>query len=135
MNGDIAETVGWPRFADTVAGVWASLPAAERERAVVFTGNYGEAGAIDRFGPERGLPRAYSGHNGYAYWDVPPDSATTAVVIGVPEPTRFFGRCERAATVDNGVGVDNEEQGRTVWVCRDPVRPWSALWPQLRHLS
>jgi hypothetical protein len=37
--------------------------------------------------------------------------------------------------MDNGVGVDNEEQGSTVWVCRDPQGGWAAQWPSLRHLS
>ena len=49
-----------------------SLPPAQRATAVVFTGNYGEAGAIDRYGPALGLPRAHSAHNAYARFGVPP---------------------------------------------------------------
>jgi len=45
--------LGWPRFADTVARVVSELPPRERERAVVFTGNYGEAGALRRYEPDR----------------------------------------------------------------------------------
>jgi len=35
--------------------------------------------------------------------------------------------------VDNGEGVDNEEQNAPIALCSGPARPWSALWPGLRH--
>ena len=56
INEDAIETVGWPALAATVASVWNRLPPAERADAVVFTGNYGEAGAIARYGPALGDP-------------------------------------------------------------------------------
>ena len=79
LNPDLGETVGWPRFADTVARVRAGLPDA---RVAVLTRNYGEAGAVDRYLPA--LRPAYSGHN--AYWDLgpPPDEATAVIVVGYP---------------------------------------------------
>ena len=46
-----------------------------------------------------------------------------------------FGSVEAAATIDNGVGLDNEEQGRTVWLCRDQIAPWPQIWPSFRHLG
>ena len=54
INYDAGETVGWPAFAATVADVYATLPPAERARAVVVTQNYGQAGAIDRYGSGAG---------------------------------------------------------------------------------
>ena len=135
VNEDAAETVGWPALVRTVADVYASLPAADRESAVVFTGNYGEAGAIDRFGAAYGLPRAYSGHNAYARFSQPPDAAAPVVVIGYRDPSGVFAGCRPAAVVDNGVDLENEEQGGTIFVCARPRRPWSELWPSLRHLD
>jgi len=55
-NPDVAETIGWPRVAKAVARVRDDLP--DGERAVIFTRNYGQAGAIDRYGPALGLPTA-----------------------------------------------------------------------------
>lgn len=137
INYDAGETVGWPAFARTVAGVHAGLPAAERENAIVVTRNYGEAGAIDRFGPDLGLPRAYSGHNSYAEWGPPPETATTSIVVGYDrvQLEQWFGSVEEAARIDNGVGLDNDEQGTSVWVCRDRVAPWAELWPELARLG
>lgn len=136
-NYDAGETVGWPELARTVSRVYGDLPAAERERTIVLTRNYGQAGAVDRYGPALGLPAAYSGHNSYADWGQPPPSADTAVVVGYERDDldRWFDRCDSAATVDNGVGVDNDEQGNTVWVCRNPVASWDELWPDVRHLG
>lgn len=42
---------------------------------------------------------------------------------------------ELAERVDNGVGLDNDEQGTPVWVCRDRRAPWAQLWSQMRHLG
>jgi 4-amino-4-deoxy-L-arabinose transferase-like glycosyltransferase len=138
VNEDAIETIGWPRLVATVARVWRGLPPEERTHAVVFTGNYGEAGAVDRFGPALGLPRAYSGHNSFARWGIPPGRAGPVIVLGWERRAYlqgFFTRCVRSARIDNGVEVDNEEQGGPVWTCRAPARPWAELWPELRHLS
>jgi hypothetical protein len=135
INPDQGETVGWPRFIDTVSGAWQSIPAGQRANTVIFTENYGEAGAIDLLGKSHGLPRAYSGHNGFSEWGQPAASATSALVIGYDGPSdaapSFVG-CTTLARVDNGVGLDNDEQGLPVMLCQ-PSAPWKALWPQLRH--
>jgi hypothetical protein len=59
INEDAIETIGWPELVRSVARVYQGLPASQRETAVIFTENYGEAGSIDRFGPAYGLPRAF----------------------------------------------------------------------------
>jgi 4-amino-4-deoxy-L-arabinose transferase-like glycosyltransferase len=135
LNEDAIETVGWPELARTVADVYRGLSPAERATAVVFTGNYGEAGAIDRYGPELGLPRAYSAHNAYARFGVPPGTAGPVIVLGYRDPSADFEGCRPAATIDNGLDLDNEEQGGTVFLCERPGAPWADLWPELTHLD
>ena len=41
------------------------VPAAQRARTTILAGNYGEAGAIERYGPGDGLPQVYSGANNF----------------------------------------------------------------------
>ena len=135
LNEDAVETVGWPAFVRSVAGVYGRLTPAERAGAVIFTGNYGEAGAIDRFGPALGLPRAYSGHNSFARFGIPAGSAGPVVVLGYGDPSVDFTGCLQAATIDNRADVDNEEQGGSIFVCERPRRPWAELWPDLAHLD
>jgi 4-amino-4-deoxy-L-arabinose transferase-like glycosyltransferase len=135
LNEDAVETVGWPAFARSVANVYERLTPAERETAVIFTGNYGEAGAVDRYGPPLGLPRAYSGHNSYARFGIPVGSAGPVVVLGYRAPSVDFRGCRHAATIDNGADVENEEQGGRIFVCKRPRRPWAELWSALAHLD
>jgi hypothetical protein len=135
INPDQGETVGWPRFIDTVSQAWHSIPAAQRDSTVIFTENYGEAGAIDLLGGAHGLPRAYSGHNGFSEWGQPSPTATSALVLGYDGPSDAapsFDRCTTLAHVDNGVGLDNDEQGLPVMLCH-PAAAWATLWPRLRH--
>ncbi len=105
---------------------------------MIFTLNYGEAGAVDRFGPALGLPGAYSGHNGYWDWGPPPDRRQAVIVVGLRDGDVLrdsFRGCALAARVDNHAGVENDELGAPVWRCVGPRRPWSELWPSLRHLG
>ncbi len=132
------EMVGWPRFVATVAAVYHALPAATRARTVIFTKNYGEAGAIDLFGPVRGLPHAYSGHNGFSEWGPPPNSHTAAILVGEELERTVaadFRRCAVRAHIDDGLGLNNQEQEVPVRFCAATSRPWSTIWTSLRHYN
>jgi hypothetical protein len=136
-NESLAETVGWPHLADQVAAIVHQLPADEQPHVVLVGGTYGEAGALARFGPSRGLPRAYSGHNSYFDFGRPTDDRSVVVAVRMrPESfARWFDDCRVVAHVDNGLGVDNEVQGEPIVVCHGQRAPWSRIWPTLRHLS
>ncbi len=131
------DSVGWPRYVAQVASVYRQLSPAERARTVVYASNYGEAGAIDRYGPGDGLPAVYSAHNQLVDEGRPPDSTTTVVFVGgqYGDTGRWFDSCTVRAHLDNELGIDNEEQGEPVAVCRGPKAPWPQLWPRLHHLD
>ncbi len=135
LNPAQDETVGWPRFVQTVSSAWRQIPPGERQHTAVFTANYGEAGAIDLLGSALRLPRAYSGHNGFSEWGIPPAADTRVLLVGyedAAEAVPYFEHCRTLRTVNNGVGLNNEEQGLPVMLCRTAGR-WSTLWPHLRH--
>jgi hypothetical protein len=135
INPDLGEQVGWPRFIDTVTGAWRSIPAAERAHTAIFTSNYGEAGAVDILGGS--LPRAYSGHNGFSEWGMPPPADTHVLLLGYEgngDTLPAFTSCHRLARIDDGVGLNNDEQDGPVLFCRTTA-PWPALWPGLRHFN
>jgi hypothetical protein len=129
------DSVGWPGFVEQVAAAYRSIPAAQRADAVIFTANYAEAGAIDMYGPDLGLPPAYSGHNALAAWG-PPASATAFVVVVWDEepPDAFFSGCRMVGQVQGPVG--NQETDRaSISVCAGPKGGWTAVWPSLSHLD
>ncbi|WP_433683277.1 ArnT family glycosyltransferase [Nocardia sp. CA-119907] len=64
INYDAGETIGWPQFVRRIAEVRATLGS----DIAILTANYGEAGAIEHFGGEYGLPTPHSGHNSYWWW-------------------------------------------------------------------
>jgi 4-amino-4-deoxy-L-arabinose transferase-like glycosyltransferase len=136
LNYDAGETIGWPAFVREIAAAYHSLPASQQSTATVLASNYGEAGAVDRFGPADGLPAAYSGHMSFWYWGPPPASATTAIVIGYARSQlRFCGSVRLAVVLNNHVNVDDDEQGAPVWICSQLRESWRALWPSQRQLD
>jgi hypothetical protein len=137
LNSAQGDTVGWPRFVHTVARAWRQIPASERPQTAIFAGNYGEAGAIDLLGRALKLPPAYSGHNGFSEWRIPPVGDTHALLVGFDSPAGAapsFEQCRRLAIVNNGLGLNNDEQGLPVMLCR-VSGPWAELWPRLTHFD
>ena len=134
------DMVGWPALVDQVAAAYRTIPAPDRARAVVFTNNYGEAGAVEEYGPARGVPvPAYSGHNGFAGWGPPPVADGPVVVVreGDPAgsaPSRWFTGCRSAGPVVTGVR-NEESRFAQVWTCTGTVGGWTAIWPQLTFLA
>ena len=137
VNYNLGEEVGWPELAQTVAGVYVSLPPAEQASTAIIAGNYGEAGALQRYGPAQGLPAVYSGQNNFYLWGAPPENATIVIAVGMGEDPRwldgYFAEVKRAARIENAAGVDNEENGQSIWLCRGRARPWSEIWPDFQH--
>jgi 4-amino-4-deoxy-L-arabinose transferase-like glycosyltransferase len=130
IDDDQLETIGWPQFVDTVRAALGRLPPG----AIVFTGNYGEAGALEWYDVRAPV---YSGHNGWGDWGPPPDGAGPVVVVGYRDlsPTVDFTGCSVAGTVPTVDGADNEEAGGKVWTCTGPRKPWSKMWSSLVHLD
>ncbi len=135
INGELKEMVGWPEMVETVAGIYAALPAEDKAQAGILVGNYGEAGAIDLYGPAYGLPRAISGVNSYwlrGYGDPPPQ---TLIVLGFSgsQAYRLFDSCQSAGYITNRYNVLNEEtrDHAIILLCRGPREPWSELWKDM----
>jgi 4-amino-4-deoxy-L-arabinose transferase-like glycosyltransferase len=76
-----ADMFGWPELADSVARVAATLTPEEKARAIVVVGNYGEAGALERFGAGR-LPRVACQHNNWFLWGPPAWDGSVAIFVG-----------------------------------------------------
>lgn len=123
------EMLGWPAFVDTVSDA-----ARASDADLVLTANYGEAGALEWYGSP--VP-VYSGHNGYGDWAPPPDALDGPfVLVGYGDTGPAWARgCEAVARIDNGLGLENEEQGGAVLACNGPAGPWSEIWGQVVHLS
>jgi Dolichyl-phosphate-mannose-protein mannosyltransferase len=137
INGDLREEIGWPELVETVARVRDSLPSAERARLGILAVNYGEAGAINLYGPAYGLPQAISGMNSFwqrGYGNPPPERL---IVVGMSQAgaERRFEGCRLAAHSWNRYGVRNEEtvDHPDIFVCGGPRQGWPEFWKSFRY--
>ena len=128
-----ADMFGWNTIATTVARVYKEVPDAERANCAILAGNYGEAGAIDYYGPGLGLPKAVSGHNAYYYWGPRSYSGECVVLFGAEtgEFRNYFGDVQQMATVSNPLGMPTE-QSLAIYLCRKPRAPLAELWPHFK---
>lgn len=130
----LADRHGWENLAATVARVWEGLPAADRSRAVILAANYGQAGALEFYGPRYGLPPVLSGHNNYWLWGPGPATGEVVIVVGY-RPEEVGGYCRSlvpAATVESAYVLPRENH-LPVTVCRGVRVPLGELWPRLRR--
>lgn len=129
----LGDQFGWPELVAEVARVYHALPPAERAKAAIFADNYGEAGAIDFFGPRHGLPRAISGHMNYWLWGPRDYSGEVVIVVGssghdLPEK---FASVERAGRVEHARSMPDEHFD--LFVCRGLKAPMAEVWPRIRR--
>jgi len=129
-----ADMHGWPEMAAAVAGVAAALPPEERARACVFGQNYGEAAALDLFGPALGAPRAISGHNNYWLWGPRGCDGSVLIIIGGEraDHERVFADVGEAGRFDC-VDCMPYEDDQPIWIARGLRVPVRELWPSIQH--
>ena len=137
LNQTARDSVGWPAYVAEVGRAYQAIPADQRAVTGLIAGNYGEAGALDKFGSRYHLPPVHSGLNQLYFYGPPPESDTNALLVGhdADDPLEHvgFASCQIVGTLDNNVGVDNEEQGRQILYCTGRSMPWSAIWPTYQH--
>jgi hypothetical protein len=76
-----SDELGWEEMVAQVARVYHSLPPEVQAKTAIKTSNYGEAGAIDYFGPEYGLPPAICFHQNYWYWGTHGYTGESIIVV------------------------------------------------------
>jgi 4-amino-4-deoxy-L-arabinose transferase-like glycosyltransferase len=129
---DYADMLGWEEQVATVARVYHTLPEDLRRHAVLVAGNYGEAGALDFYGPRFGLPEVVSPAGSYWFFGPGNRPGKVVITIGVPQDDlrRFFDSVVTAAAVSHAWTVP-EERNLTVNVGTRPRTTLQQLWPSL----
>lgn len=126
-----SDDLGWEQMTAAVAEAYDRLPFGLRSVTAVYAQNYGEAGAIDFFGPKYGLPKAISGHQNYYLWGPREFKGLSMIVLGDTREhlEKYFGQVTPAGTF----GVPYSLERGPVWVCTQP-RGWNLqqIWPKLK---
>jgi hypothetical protein len=130
----LADRFGWPEMATAVARVYDALPADERAKTGIFAQNYGEAGAIDFYGPRLGLPKAISGHDTYWIWGPRKYTGQSMIVLGQTRERleQYFSRVDEKGYVGHPYAMASEHF--TTYLCREP-KGWTLKqrWPELKN--
>ncbi len=129
----LAGMFGWREMAAKVAAVYQALPPAERARAVFFGRDYGEAAAIDVYGPALGGPPAVSGHNNYYLWGPKGYDGSVVITVGgdVAKLASAYRSVEIAGRIDSRYARPFETN-IPIYVLRGPRMPLAELWPRLK---
>ncbi len=128
-----ADQFGWEEMTATVARVYNNVPAEVRPTTAIFALTYGQAGAIDLFGPKYGLPPAISGHQSYFLWG-PRDYTGESIVVMAGRQAELDSLC---ASVDKVASVYHPYsmpyQHFDIIYCRGLKQPLKELWPQVKR--
>jgi hypothetical protein len=128
----VADQFGWPEMASEVAAIYNSLPPEERAQTGIWAGNYGEAGAINLFGPKLGLPRAYSRHQNHWYWGPPPQVYKNLIVIEWSlDDVR--DNCTSYQAYDHYQRFGMSEENTQIYLCRGVKFDIQKIWWHSHH--
>jgi hypothetical protein len=128
-----ADMFGWENMAAQIANVYRALPQSEQAGCAILAGNYGEAGAIDHFGPALGLPAAISGHNSYYFWGPRAYTGSCVILFGerADELKDLFADARLVGAITDPHAAVAERNVR-VYVCRKPRAPLAEMWPHFK---
>jgi hypothetical protein len=127
-----ADQFGWEEIAATTNQAWQRLTPAERPDCGIFAQNFGQAGAIDFYGPRYGLPPALSGHQTYFLWGPRGYSGNCMIVLDDKKEVleQLFDHVEYVGTADNPYAL---ERNIPVYICKGAkFGSLEKLWPQLK---
>ncbi|MGD0506864.1 MAG: glycosyltransferase family 39 protein [Terriglobales bacterium] len=128
----VADQFGWPEMVSEVSGIYNSLPPDDRAQTGIWASNYGEAGAVNEFGPQYGLPHAYSRHQNHWYWGPPPQVYKNLIVIqwsldDVRDNCTSFQAFEHYQRFGMG------EENTPIYLCRGVTFDIQKIWWHSHH--
>jgi hypothetical protein len=129
-----ADRFGWHEMVEKVATIYTALPPDERAVTGIYTGNYGEASAINLFGPKYGLPVAISGHQTYWLWGPHGYTGQEMIIINgasLAEMNKYYASCVVAGQLDNPLSMPWEKG--PIFLCHGRKATYAADWKDLKY--
>jgi hypothetical protein len=128
-----ADMFGWGNLTMEVAKVYNRLSLEERAKCAIFCETYGQAGAIDYFGPKYGLPKAMSNQNSYWLWGPIPCTGEIIICVGSDEEdvAPNYASIQLAGIAHHQYAMPRS-QNVPIWICRGLKLPVKEAWKGIR---
>lgn len=128
-----ADEFGWREMAEATARVYKSLSAEEQARTAIFANNYGEAGAIDFFGPRLGLPKSICNHQSYWLWGPRNYDGSIVIVLGSDGTgdREHFQSVEAVGRAEHP--YSRRDEHFDIFLCRGMTAELHQLWPRTKN--
>ncbi len=128
-----ADMFGWDEMAHETANAYNALPPDVRAKTAIAGSNYGEAGAIDYFGPQYGLPPAIAGHQSYYLWGPREYTGESILFLG-EDADELSKRCDSVETVGHVFDpLSREDEHFDILWCRGFNIDLQRDWPRAKH--
>lgn len=130
-----ADRFGWPEMVATVARAYYSLPPAERARTAIFGNDFGQAAAVDFYGPRYGLPKSIGNH--LTYWFLGPRNYTGESVLVLGDHRESLEREFEIVRPMGQIGhpYAMAQEHFTLYLAQKPHQTFQAWWPRLKKFD
>ncbi|WP_353069942.1 hypothetical protein RBB75_06460 [Tunturibacter empetritectus] len=129
-----ADMFGWEQIAQRVAVYYHSLSPEEQQKTAIFANNYGDAGAIDFFGPKYGLPKSIGVHQNYWIWGPRSYTGESIIVLGEGNERNMQTKCTSYSIVGNTeYPLSRRDEWGPIYHCRGFKRNLQTIWPDLKR--
>ena len=128
-----ADEFGWEDMARETARVYKSLSPEEQTRTAIFANSYGQAGAIDFFGPRLGLPKSICNHQSYWLWGPRDYDGSIVVVLGSDGngDREHFQSVEAVGRVEHP--YSRRDEHFDIFLCRGLTGDLHQFWPRMKN--
>ena len=128
-----ADMFGWEERVRIVAAYYHSLSPEEQRVTAIGAPNYGEAGAIDLFGPKYGLPKSISGSNNYWIWGPRNYTGQSILLLDEDSPEKYQSRCQSLQEIAHPMDpYSRPDENHPIYHCRGLNPTIQELWKTLK---
>jgi hypothetical protein len=121
----------WRTTMQQLKAVYDSLPAAERANCLIWGKHYGQAGAVNLFSAQYGLPKAFSYHGSFYTWS-PAAGEMPSTIIGLSyrvgefyQP--FFKDIRIVRTLPNANADESEAKEQFIYILQSPNQDFGKM--------
>lgn len=120
----------WKTTMQELKSVYDSLPPNEKQNCKIWGKHYGQAGAVNLFGIDYNLPKAFSYHGSFYSWT--PKGPMPNVIIALSYRvgdffSPYFEEVRLVKTIYNPYSENEEELYQRIYICKKPKQDFDEM--------